>query len=879
MVVVVIAAILAALPEAVRRVAVRQIREATSREVAIGDVDLNVFTGTLAVKAFRLADRGGPEPFVQFDRLTARLRFLPLFVGHVRLAELSLDRPSIRVVRTGPATFNFSDLVAPTAAPEAPRRRVAFTVDRVRLVDGALIAHDEAITPSRTWKVDQLSVEARDLSTRPAGDGGAVTVAFKLGDTPISLKADAVRLVPTGARAALTVGGFDLAPLLPYLPQTPPASLRSGRFSTTFALEYGGGRARVDGEARFDQLVLIRHGQAAPFASLPALTLTMKGADFVDGALKVERIELAGDASVLDESVSPPVRLDLTGLRLALEGVTWPARGAASIQVAAGLPRDGRLEARGTVGLAPVSANLRVVLAGVDLAPFQPYLPIAGRVGGKADSDVAVALSVGRELAASARGKAGVSRLSVSSGTRPALEVERVEATGLDVAWPSRVTVTRVLIRKPVAVIERDERGEFTLRSLLAPRTATGTGEATVEQGRAPGLAPRPAAVAAPASPKLAIEVGEIVLEEGSARFVDRTLTPAYSEEISGLAVSLRGLSNAQGKRAKLLAQGVIGGGSALELRGEVAPLGETLFVDLDGELRDFMIPRVNPFLNRILAWIALDGRITTKVHYRIEGDRLTATNDIVIGRLELAQAGEGDEVKRRVGMPLGLIVALIKDTRGEIRLSVPVSGRLGAPDFSFGEAIWTAVRNILVNIISAPFKLIGSLFTKDERIEAAAIDPVRFDAGSAAVSPAMAEHLRRVGEFLKTSPFVRLALAPVVTNADLASLKTQEVTAGIQRLQREARIEFSAAAARLFTERFPGRPVPKTPEEIVAALRDGAPDPDAAARALAERRILATREAFVGKAAVSAERLPAGETPAPIGAPGEGRVEFTITQ
>jgi hypothetical protein len=859
---------LAVLPEVVRRVAVSQIRAATGREVAIGDVDLNVFTGTLAVKTFRLADRGRPEPFVQFERLRVRLRLLPLLSGHVRLAELALQAPVVRVVRTGPRTFNFSDLLEP-AAPERRERRFHLTVDRLTLAGGAFSAHDEAITPSRTWKLDQLSVEARDLSTRAADPGGAVQVAVKLGETPISLRAESVRLAPAGARAELHIRGFDLSLLLPYLPPDAPAALKSGRFSAALTLDHGGAATRVDGEARFDQLVLLRRGQVAPFASLPALTVALTEINFSRDGLAAKRIDLAGDASVLDESVSPPARLDLRGVRATAEQVTWPARGPTPVRIEAGLPGGGRFDTRGTVGLAPVSADLRVILGNVDLAPFRAYVPVAARIGGRADADVVVVARAGdsgRELTATVRGRAGVSRLTVAPGERPALEIERAEATGLDIAWPTRVAVARVLVRKPTAVIERDERGALPLRSLLAPRA-----------GAAPS--PQPA-TPAPARAKMAIDIGEILIEDGYARFVDRTLTPPYSEEISRLAVSLRGLSNASGKRARLLVQGIVGAGSALDLRGEVAPLGETLFVDLDGELRDFAIPRANSFLDRVLAWIARDGRLTTRVHYRIEGDRLEATNEIVIGRLELSPAGEGDEVKRRLGLPLGLLVALMKDARGEIRISVPVSGRLGAPEFSFAEAIWTAVRNAVVNILAAPFRLIGKLFTSGDRIEAVGIDPLRFEPGSAAVGPATAQHLQRVGEFLQTSPYVRLALTPVVTDADLASLKLGAVTARIQRLQRERRIaEFSAAAARAFQERFPGRPAPKSVDEIVTLLRDAEPEPEGAARALAARRLEATREALAGVAGIPAERLPAGATPVPPGAAGDGRVEFSVTQ
>ncbi len=143
---------LVALPEVVRRVAISKIRAGTGRDVAIKDVDLNLFTRRLAVKGFRLADWERTDPFVQFDQLNARIRLLPLFTGHVRIAELSLSAPTVRVVRTGRAQFNFSDLLSPSSTQEAPKGAgTNITVDRFALSGGAIIVEDLAINPPRTW--------------------------------------------------------------------------------------------------------------------------------------------------------------------------------------------------------------------------------------------------------------------------------------------------------------------------------------------------------------------------------------------------------------------------------------------------------------------------------------------------------------------------------------------------------------------------------------------------------------------------------------------------------------------------------------------------------------------------------------------------------
>jgi len=145
-------------------------------------------------------------------------------------------------------------------------------------------------------------------------------------------------------------------------------------------------------------------------------------------------------------------------------------------------------------------------------------------------------------------------------------------------------------------------------------------------------------------------------------------------------------------------------------------------------------------------------------------------------------------------------------------------------------------------------------------------------------VTGPMEEQLKRVGEFLRNSPGIRLALASVVSGADLTALRTQEVTARLQRLQRERRLpDFAAAAARAYAERFPGKPALKTPEEIVAALREIEPTPEVAGRALAARRLEVTREALAKAGGIDPQRLQAKEGPAASGDPGAGRVEFTI--
>jgi hypothetical protein len=134
------------------------------------------------------------------------------------------------------------------------------------------------------------------------------------------------------------------------------------------------------------------------------------------------------------------------------------------------------------------------------------------------------------------------------------------------------------------------------------------------------------------------------------------------------------------------------------------------------------------------------------------------------------------------------------------------------------------------------------------------------------------------VADFLRSAPGVALAMTPVVGAADGLALRTQEVTARIQRVQREAGLaDFAAAAARVFGETSGGRPAPATADEIVEALREREPLPDAAVQELAARRLAATREALVRAVGAESERLRPGEPV--LAGEGDGRVEFAFAE
>ena len=477
-----------------------------------------------------------------------------------------------------------------------------------------------------------------------------------------------------------------------------------------------------------------------------------------------------GQLAWRDEAVTPRAALDFAGIDASVAGAGWPLGRPLAIKATARPLGGGHAQIAGRVGVEPISADLRVIVTDTEIAPYQPYVPVPARIAGRTDLDIAVVLPSWPAEKATIRGRAAVSRLDVRDGERSVVRAERVSASSLDVDWPRRLSVGDLAMQRPWVLIERAREGILPLRVLLSPRV--GTTEAARAPSSEAGASSSPRGTAPGSVP---VTIARLVVEDGGARLVDQRVAPPFALDMQRLAGQIEGVStDPAAKPARLELKGRVGETSILALRGTIGSFGGPLRVDVDGDLRGFAIPRTNSYLVQQVAWEAREGWLTTTIRCRIDGDALDARTEIQVSRLQLARAdaGAGDQAQARVGLPLGMLVALMKDSRGDIRVTLPVSGRLSDPRFDFSEAIWSTIRNIAVKAIAAPVSWIGRVrFSADSRIERIDVDPIPFASGQATLTPEAREQLARVAAFLEQAPDVRMALTPVVSSRDRAAL------------------------------------------------------------------------------------------------------------
>jgi AsmA protein len=128
--------------DTVRDQAMREIRAVTGlAPVLRGAASVSLFpSGSVSFADVVLGDP--QHPALTAERLTARLRFFPLLIGRVEIADVSLERPAIAVDVDAKGQTNWSGLIDALARSQKPGAPRATAFSEMRINNGTVMVRD-----------------------------------------------------------------------------------------------------------------------------------------------------------------------------------------------------------------------------------------------------------------------------------------------------------------------------------------------------------------------------------------------------------------------------------------------------------------------------------------------------------------------------------------------------------------------------------------------------------------------------------------------------------------------------------------------------------------------------------------------------------------
>ena len=406
---------------------------------------------------------------------------------------------------------------------------------------------------------------------------------------------------------------------------------------------------------------------------------------------------------------------------------------------------------------------MNVELKDLSLATFQKYISRPVLVRGLLSARFSVTWPGHGDLPVRVSGSLEGRDIEVLSPTQPLARAVKVEISHGEIVWPDKVTMDRLVMNQPEIWIRRTEHGHIVgveSEGIDRPEPTPVSGMEDKQTGAADA--------------PVEWSIGKIIVGNGAIHFEDRSITPSYSDSLQNLDMTVDDFVTQPRHAAAIAGRSDLASGGSFDFNGRAALFGPIPDASLKATLHRFAVPSTNSYLKRTVSHYTTDGTLTTEMHIRLSGDRLEVLSDVTLSDLEVEPVPNATHrtVQERIGLPLRLLIALLKDDSGRIVITFPISGPLSNPTFDWTNAIWATIRNAVVKLITLPIRSIGWLVTGSHQVDELPLDPITFDPGSTTIRPEMDRTLRDLARLLRSADHTVLYLTPILSPADLEALR-----------------------------------------------------------------------------------------------------------
>lgn len=878
-----------AVPALVERLLIGFARDDLGRQAQVQQVRFNPYVLSLEIEGFELADPDGRQ-LAGFDRFFVNFQLSSLFRWAWTFREIRLDGLSLLFERFAPADSRLTRLLADMEArathPEAEATAAdagglpRLLIHDLSLNEGTITFRDDVPADPVDLRFGPLTASIQELNTLPDRSGRqAVNIILPQGAT--ASWQGSIELAPLRTEGSFALENSQLDNTIAYLEALLPlddmravlsvhtdyrineladgsldveldglsADLTdvavtglspSAEFVAFPALQFSGGMLRYpENELTFSSIRLSQPRLETWLdedGNVNLLDLVPETPDHVDASapspaesapwrLGVDEFVIAGgQVGFTDRSIEPPATLEVRDIELTVRQISTDEHAGFPVILAATLGGGGSLGFEGTVSALPdVTAQGTAQATGVSLALAQPYAQQQVKIligSGTLDTVAELALSPDGEL--SAAGEIAIADLRVddTAANQPLLgwehlAIDRFEA---DTA-ASLLNFSLVTFRRPFGRLVINEDLTTNLSGLSATAQSAGA--------PAEDVAATAEAAAEEASPDYAIVIGGIAVREGSMDFADRSLPLPFATHIQKLGGTVSTIDTRSAAPAAIKMEGQVDDYGLARIQGDMNLLDPVAMTDVTMEFRNLLMSNLSPYTIEFAGQKIDEGKLDLDLHYGIAEGRLQGQNNILMKDLLL---GEKVDSPNAVSLPLGLAVALLKDSNGVIDIELPVEGDINDPEFRIGGVVWQAFVGLVTKIVTAPFRLLGGLIG----IDSEDLGQFQFLAGRADLTPPELEKIAELQEALKQRPQLAIEISgpfdPVVDipalqyiklRADVISHLGDDAGAAggdLQMLDEKIRTALEA----IFAARFPDIPL-----ETVRAAHTAPPADD----------------------------------------------------
>jgi len=780
------------LPAVLKPTLTKKLAENLHRMVSIEDIEINPFIISAKVKGLVIRDLQDRETFASIGELYINLQAAESVLKRALVVEeIRIDKPYVKIIRQTEQQYNFSDLIKNDGVKDDTKKEpFGFFIRNIQVAGGRIDVVDSPKNKQHT--LTDIAFALPFLSNIKKNADIFVKPYFKanINGTPFVLEGRSKPFAGTlETTFDIDLKGIDIPYYIGYLPKEIEIKIPSGTLDVQANLSYVQSRdktpvLKVSGMVGLSNLN-ITDAKNLPLVRLPQLTINIAESQFMERSVHLSSINLSspevhirrdksgainlgsiirktettkeeqpfiltidqvevknGTLNFSDELASDPVNLVADKLEIRAGNITTSEGSRGTAEISCRLNKKGMVSIKAAFGIDPLVCDAQVSIEGLEPGWVQPYFTDKIRIivtGGRASIKGTVALKQDdkKEIQISYKGNvtlfdfASVDKVHKDDFVRwKALNINNL-AAGFN---PVYVDIKEIALKDLFSSVIINPDGKLNLSTVVKQDEGEQIPE-KAEEKKSTGK----------------IVIGRVSLNNCNIRFIDRSINPNYSTELTNIHGSISGLTSMETEAAKVELSGRLDNTSPLMITGRINPLKDDLFVDLHTSFKDIDLSPASPYSGKYVGHTIHKGKLSLDLKYLIDKKQLDSQNDVFIDQFTFGNTVDSPDA---TSLPVKFAVSLLKDRHGKINLNLPVTGRTDDPEFS----VWEIIVKILVNLVTkaatAPFSLLASLYPGANQLA-----NVEFEYGRSYLSAQSEEKLKVLLRIMTDKPSINLEI------------------------------------------------------------------------------------------------------------------------
>ena len=233
------------------------------------------------------------------------------------------------------------------------------------------------------------------------------------------------------------------------------------------------------------------------------------------------------------------------------------------------------------------------------------------------------------------------------------------------------------------------------------------------------------------------------------------------------------------------------------EFSGTAKPFAEMPAYHLDGFIKEVSLPGISAYIKEALQYEIQSGQLDLGINVSLNGNEIDGDADVLLRGIELTAADdhESGSLNDQTSVPFNIALGMLKDSDGNVELSLPLSGDINSPSFGLSgfmtllikQATIAAAKDYLITTFVPYASVVSISIAAGEFALKVRINDMNYPPGKVDLQPEQSEFLNQFAELMRDKEDIQVKLCPVATAADISKQAGSEITdkSDIKKLKR----------------------------------------------------------------------------------------------